>query len=126
MNDLPPAAPAESGGPDDGASGAWTALSAKIVHYSRTRFGGCSFPPGTGFDGFVDDLLAKVRTSIHSFEEMGDDSFWRWVQTIGDNLWRDLWRRFDRDHKRGFLGAGGQAGWPDEEGLPGRSPNSGG
>lgn len=88
------------------SSRAWTALSAKIVYYLRTRFGSCSFPPGTEFNDFVSDLMAKVMTSIHGFEDRGKDSFWRWVQTIGGNLWRDMWRRFDRDRKLGLVGRG--------------------
>lgn len=88
------------------AARAWTALSAKIVYYLRTRFGGCSFPPGTEFNDFVSDLMAKVMTSIHTFEDRGKDSFWKWVQTIGGNLWRDMWRRFDRDRKLGLVGRG--------------------
>ncbi len=88
------------------SSRAWTALSAKIVYYLRTRFGNCSYPPGIEFNDFVSDLMAKVMTSIHSFEDRGKDSFWRWVQTIGGNLWRDMWRRFDRDRRLGLVGRG--------------------
>lgn len=87
---------------------AWTALSAKIVYYLRTRFGNASFPPGTEFNDFVSDLMAKVMTSIQSFEDRGKESFWRWVQTIGGNLWRDMWRRFERDRKLGLAGRGEQ------------------
>ncbi|MBM4059682.1 MAG: sigma-70 family RNA polymerase sigma factor [Planctomycetes bacterium] len=88
------------------AARAWTALSAKIVYYLRTRFGNCSFPPGTEFHDFVSDLMAKVMTSIHNYEDRGHDSFWRWVQTIGGNVWRDMWRRFDRDRRLGLVGRG--------------------
>ena len=90
------------------SSRAWTALSAKIVYYLRTRFGNASFPPGTEFNDFVSDLMAKVMTSIQSFEDRGKESFWRWVQTIGGNLWRDMWRRFERDRKLGLAGRGEQ------------------
>ena len=126
MNHLPPVLPAEFGGADDGASGAWMALSAKIVLYARVRFGSCSFPPGAEFDEFVNHLLVKVMISIQSFEGSGEDSFWRWVQTIGGNLWRDQWRRYERDHKQGFVESGGQPDPLDEEGLPWHSPKSGG
>jgi len=85
---------------------AWTALSEKIVFYLRPRFGNCSFPPGLEFNDFVSDLMAKVMTSIKNFEDRGKDSFWRWVQTIGGNLWRDMWRRFERDRRLGLVGRG--------------------
>jgi len=79
------------------ATRAWTALSEKIVAYLQPRFGHSTFPPGTEFHDFVSDLMAKVMTSIKNFEDRGHDSFWRWVQTIGGNLSRDMWRRFERD-----------------------------
>lgn len=88
------------------AARAWTALSAKIVYYLRTRFGNASFPPGAEFLDFVSEVMAKVMTSIGSFEDRGHDSFWRWVQTIGGNQWRDMWRRYDRDRKLGLIGRG--------------------
>jgi RNA polymerase sigma factor (sigma-70 family) len=92
---------------------AWPALSAKITAYLQSRFGRSSFPPGIEFHDFVHDLLAKVMTSIHSFEDRGKDSFWKWVQTIGGNLWRDMWRRHERDRKLGIVGRGSS----DESGV---------
>ena len=87
-------------------SRAWVDLSAKIVFYLRTRFGNSSFPPGIEFTDFVSDTMLKILTSIDTFEHRGKDSFWKWVQTLAGNLWRDLWRRFDRDRKLGLLGRG--------------------
>lgn len=87
-------------------SRAWVDLSAKIVFYLRTRFGNSSFPPGIEFSDFVSDTMVKVITSIDTFEHRGKDSFWKWVQTLAGNLWRDLWRRFDRDRRLGLLGRG--------------------
>jgi RNA polymerase sigma factor (sigma-70 family) len=85
---------------------AWGALSAKIVHYLRTRFGNSSFPQGIEFNDFVSDVMLKILTSIETFEHRGKDSFWKWVQTLGGNLWRDLWRKFNRDRQLGLLGRG--------------------
>ncbi len=87
-------------------SRAWNDLSPKIVFYLRTRFGNSSFPPGTEFLDFVSDAMLKVLTSIDSFEYRGKDSFWKWVQTLAGNLWRDMWRRFDRDRRLGLAGRG--------------------
>ncbi len=87
-------------------SRAWIDLSAKIVFYLRTRFGNSSFPPGTEFSDFVSDAMLKILTSIESFEYRGKDSFWKWVQTLAGNLWRDMWRRFDRDRRLGLAGRG--------------------
>lgn len=91
-------------------SRAWVDLSAKIVFYLRTRFGNSSFPPGVEFTDFVSDTMLKILTSIDTFEHRGKDSFWKWVQTLAGNLWRDLWRRFDRDRRLGLLGRGDHAG----------------
>lgn len=91
-------------------SRAWVDLSAKIVFYLRTRFGNSSFPPGIEFTDFVSDTMLKILTSIDTFEHRGKDSFWKWVQTLAGNLWRDLWRRFDRDKKLGLLGRGEHVG----------------
>jgi RNA polymerase sigma factor (sigma-70 family) len=88
------------------AQRAWPALSEKIVAYLRPRFGHSAFPPGIEFHDFVSDLMAKVMTSIKNFEDRGRDSFWRWVQTIGGNLSRDMWRRFERDRRLGLAGRG--------------------
>jgi RNA polymerase sigma factor (sigma-70 family) len=87
-------------------SRAWIDLSAKIVFYLRTRFGNSSFPPGTEFSDFVSDAMLKILTSIESFEYRGKDSFWKWVQTLAGNVWRDMWRRFDRDRRLGLAGRG--------------------
>ena len=91
-------------------SRAWVDLSAKIVFYLRTRFGNCSFPPGIEFTDFVSDTMLKILTSIDTFEHRGKDSFWKWVQTLAGNLWRDLWRRHDRDKKLGLVGRGDHVG----------------
>jgi RNA polymerase sigma factor (sigma-70 family) len=85
---------------------AWNALSEKILYYLRTRFGSSSFPQGVEFSDFVSDAMVKILTSIDTFEYRGKDSFWKWVQTLAGNLWRDQWRRFDRDRKLGLLGRG--------------------
>jgi RNA polymerase sigma factor (sigma-70 family) len=85
---------------------AWAHLSEKIVHYLRTRFGNSAFPPGIEFADFVSDTMLKILTSIESFEYRGMDSFWKWVQTLAGNLWRDLWRRFDRDRRLGLTARG--------------------
>ncbi len=85
---------------------AWRALSEKILYYLKTRFGGASYPQGVEFQDFVSDVMLKILTSIGTFEHRGKDSFWKWVQTLGGNLWRDLWRRHDRDRKLGLLGRG--------------------
>ncbi len=96
------------------ATRAWSDLSAKIVHYLRTRFGSSSFPQGIEFNDFVSDVMLKILTSIETFEHRGKDSFWKWVQTLGGNLWRDLWRKFNRDRQLGLLGRGdGDAGDSD-------------
>lgn len=96
------------------ATKAWNALSAKIVHYLRTRFGHSSFPQGVEFSDFVSDVMLKILTSIDTFEHRGKDSFWRWVQTLGGNQWRDLWRRFGRDRRLGLLGRGDHVGDGDD------------
>lgn len=85
---------------------AWTALSEKILYYLRTRFGHASFPQGVEFGDFVSDAMIKILTSIDSFEHRGKDSFWKWVQTLAGNLWRDFWRKHERDRKLGLLGRG--------------------
>jgi RNA polymerase sigma factor (sigma-70 family) len=95
------------------ATQAWTALSEKILHYLRTRFGHSSFPQGVEFHDFVSDAMIKILTSIESFEYRGKDSFWKWVQTLGGNLWRDYWRRHERDRKLGLLGRGDHTGGDD-------------
>ncbi|HEX5054562.1 MAG TPA: sigma-70 family RNA polymerase sigma factor [Planctomycetota bacterium] len=88
------------------AARAWGDLSAKIVHYLRTRFGNSSFPQGIEFNDFVSDVMLKILTSIETFEHRGKDSFWKWVQTLGGNMWRDLWRRYGRDRRLGLLARG--------------------
>ena len=88
------------------ANQAWGALSEKILYYLRTRFGHSSFPQGVEFSDFVSDAMLKILTSIDTFEYRGKDSFWKWVQTLAGNLWRDQWRRFDRDRRLGLLGRG--------------------
>lgn len=88
------------------AKQAWSQLSDKIIEYLRTRFGHASFPNGIEFQDFVSDAMLKVLTSIDSFEYRGKDSFWKWVQTVAGNLWRDFWRRHERDRKLGLLGRG--------------------
>ena len=85
---------------------AWNALSEKILYYLRTRFGHASFPRGVEFSDFVSDARVKIISSVDTFEYRGKDSFWKWVQTLAGNLWRDLWRRFDRDRQLGLLGRG--------------------
>ncbi|MCB9876715.1 MAG: sigma-70 family RNA polymerase sigma factor [Planctomycetes bacterium] len=85
---------------------AWGMLSQKILHYLKTRFGRSSFPQGVEFTDFVSDSMLKILTSIESFEYRGKDSFWKWVQTLAGNLWRDLWRKHNRDQKLGLLGRG--------------------
>ena len=88
------------------ATKAWNALSEKILYYLRTRFGHSSFPQGLEFSDFVSDAMLKILTSIDTFEYRGKDSFWKWVQTLAGNLWRDFWRRHERDRKLGLLGRG--------------------
>jgi RNA polymerase sigma factor (sigma-70 family) len=91
-------------------SRAWIDLSAKIVFYLRSRFGHSSFPPGLEFSDFVSDTMLKILTSIQNFEYRGKDSFWKWVQTLAGNVWRDMWRRFDRDRRLGLAGRGEHVG----------------
>jgi RNA polymerase sigma factor (sigma-70 family) len=88
------------------AQKAWNALSEKILYYLRTRFGHASFPQGVEFSDFVSEAMIKILTSIDTFEYRGKDSFWKWVQTLAGNLWRDQWRKFDRDRRLGLLGLG--------------------
>jgi RNA polymerase sigma factor (sigma-70 family) len=88
------------------AETAWGALSAKIIHYLRTRFANNSFPPGIEFNDFVSEAMLKILTSIETFEHRGKDSFWKWVQTLATNLTHDMWRKFERDRKLGLLGRG--------------------
>lgn len=88
------------------AKQAWTALSEKILYYLRTRFGHASFPQGVEFTDFVSECMLKILTSVDTFEYRGKDSFWKWVQTLAGNLWRDLWRKFDRDRRLGLLARG--------------------
>jgi RNA polymerase sigma factor (sigma-70 family) len=99
------------------AEKAWTALSEKILYYLRTRFGHSSFPQGVEFNDFVSDAMLKILTSIDGFEHRGKDSFWKWVQTLGGNLWRDLWRKHNRDQKLGLL-ARGDHGRGDDDRPP--------
>ena len=110
----PPVDPASIGGTEflvrevvhGEATKAWNALSEKILYYLRTRFGHSSFPNGVEFHDFVSDAMLKILTSIETFEYRGKDSFWKWVQTLAGNLWRDFWRRHERDRKLGLLGRG--------------------
>ena len=97
---------------------AWGALSAKIIHYLRTRFANDRFPPGIEFNDFVSEAMLKILTSIDTFEHRGKDSFWKWVQTLATNLTRDMWRKFDRDRKLGLLGRG------DGDGDESRPPSA--
>ena len=85
---------------------AWGMLSQKILHYLKTRFGRSSFPQGIEFSDFVSDVMLKILTSIEMFEYRGKDSFWKWVQTLAGNMWRDQWRKHNRDQKLGLLGRG--------------------
>ncbi len=98
---------------------AWNALSEKILYYLRTRFGHSSFPQGVEFSDFVSDAMLKILTSIDTFEYRGKDSFWKWVQTLAGNLWRDQWRKFDRDRRLGLLGRGDH----DAAGTDSRPPS---
>jgi RNA polymerase sigma factor (sigma-70 family) len=98
---------------------AWNALSEKILYYLRTRFGHSSFPQGVEFSDFVSDAMLKILTSIDTFEYRGKDSFWKWVQTLAGNLWRDQWRKFDRDRRLGLLGRGDA----DNAGTDSRPPS---
>ncbi len=91
------------------AKQAWPVLSEKILYYLRTRFGHASFPQGTEFGDFVSEALVKILTSVDTFESRGKDSFWKWTQTLAGNLWRDFWRKFDRDRRLGLLGRGDTA-----------------
>lgn len=93
---------------------AWVALSPKILDYLRTRFGNSAFPPGVEFADFVSETMLKILTSIDTFEYRGKDSFWKWVQTLAGNHWRDLWRRFDRDRRLGLRGRGEHGGDADD------------
>jgi len=110
----PPTDPAQVGGTEflvreavhGEADKAWPVLSEKILYYLRTRFGSASFPRGIEFSDFVSDAMLKILTSIDTFEYRGKDSFWKWVQTLAGNLWRDFWRRHERDRKLGLLGRG--------------------
>ncbi len=110
----PPTDPAQVGGTEflvreavhGEADKAWPVLSEKILYYLRTRFGSASFPHGIEFSDFVSDAMLKILTSIDTFEYRGKDSFWKWVQTLAGNLWRDFWRRHERDRKLGLLGRG--------------------
>ena len=110
----PPTDPAQIGGTEflvreavhGEAEKAWVVLSEKILYYLRTRFGSASFPHGVEFSDFVSDAMLKILTSIDTFEYRGKDSFWKWVQTLAGNLWRDFWRRHERDRKLGLLGRG--------------------
>ena len=110
----PPTDPSQVGGTEflvreavhGEADKAWPALSEKILYYLRTRFGSASFPHGIEFSDFVSDAMLKILTSIDTFEYRGKDSFWKWVQTLAGNLWRDFWRRHERDRKLGLLGRG--------------------
>ena len=92
---------------------AWSMLSQKCLHYLKTRFGRSSFPQGVEFTDFVSDVMLKILTSIESFEYRGQDSFWKWVQTLAGNMWRDLWRKHNRDQKLGLLGRGDTSGSSD-------------
>jgi RNA polymerase sigma factor (sigma-70 family) len=85
---------------------AWGMLSQKCLHYLKTRFGRSSFPQGIEFGDFVSDVMLKILTSVESFEYRGKDSFWKWVQTLAGNMWRDLWHKHNRDQKLGLLGRG--------------------
>ena len=81
-------------------------LSHKCVHYIKSRFSRNSFPRGVEFNDFVSDVMLKIILAIESFEDRGQDSFWKWVQVVANNVWRDMWRRFHRDQKLGLLGRG--------------------
>ena len=114
----PPTDPSQVGGTEflvreavhGEADKAWPVLSEKILYYLRTRFSSASFPHGIEFSDFVSDAMLKILTSIDTFEYRGKDSFWKWVQTLAGNLWRDLWRRHDRDKKLGLVGRGDHVG----------------
>jgi RNA polymerase sigma factor (sigma-70 family) len=85
---------------------AWGVLSGKCVQYLSTRFGRSAFPQGIEFADFVSEVMLRIITSIDSFEYRGKDSFWKWVQTLAGNLWRDMWRKNSRDKRLGLLGRG--------------------
>lgn len=89
---------------------AWGMLSQKCLHYLKTRFGRSSFPQGIEFSDFLSDVMLRILTSIESFEYRGKGSFWKWVQTLAGNMWRDLWRKHNRDKKLGLLGRGDASG----------------
>ncbi|MFK7741104.1 MAG: RNA polymerase sigma factor [Planctomycetota bacterium] len=98
-----------------GETQAWGMLSQKCLHYLKTRFGRSSFPQGIEFGDFVSDVMLKVLTSIESFEYRGKDSFWKWVQTLAGNMWRDLWRKYKRDQKLGLVARGESNAGPNPE-----------
>ena len=86
---------------------AWRLLSQKCLHYLGSRFGRSSLPRTLELDDFVNEVMLKILTSIDSFEDRGKDSFWKWVQTVAGNQWRDIWRKFHREQRLGLVGAGG-------------------
>ena len=91
---------------DGEKTAAWGLLSQKCLRYLKTRFGRSGFPQGVEFSDFVSDVMLRILGSIDSFEYRGKDSFWKWVQTLAGNMWRDLWRKHNRDKKLGLLGRG--------------------
>lgn len=101
---------------------AWGMLSQKCLHYLKSRFGRSSFPHGVEFGDFVSDVMLRILTSIDSFEYRGKDSFWRWVQTLAGNMWRDQWRRHRRDQRLGLLGRGDDPA--SEDGAPQSAPEA--
>ena len=95
-------------------------IASQIRPVSLRRVGAVRAKPGNRFAPRGDNgahpfgkWIAGIGTQeivipLHgvAFEYRGKDSFWKWVQTVAGNLWRDFWRRHERDRKLGLLGRG--------------------
>jgi len=85
---------------------AWTLLSAKILFFLRSRFGGVHLPSELEFDDFSSEVMVRILGEIQRFKDTGKGSFWGWVYILSQNRLNDLWRQHQRRQRLGLLGRG--------------------
>ena len=85
---------------------AWTLLSAKVLFFLRSRFGGVSLPAELELDDFGSEVMLRVLTEIRRFVDQGKGSFWGWVYMLAQNRLNDLWRAHNRRSRLGLRGSG--------------------
>lgn len=85
---------------------AWTLLSAKILFFLRSRFGGVHLPSELEFDDFTSEVMLRILGEIQRFKDTGKGAFWGWVYILSQNRLNDLWRQHQRRQRLGLLGRG--------------------